>query len=98
MAIAVPFRLATILAVGALLAGCGFLPPSQPQDFAVSAALPKAQATPFNNNDPMVNDTLARAYCADGYDHLDDGRTRSADGAVSVWRISCTEHDSFPNF
>jgi hypothetical protein len=81
-----------------MLAACGFLPPSQQQEFSVSSAVPTAEPTPFNSNDPKVNDALARNYCADGYDHLDNGQTKTADGKVSVWRVSCAVHDSFPDF
>ena len=90
-------RLTVLLAT--LLGGCGFLPPSQQQEFSIVGEVPP-QATPatgFHTTDANINDTLAKSLCADGYEKLDAKSLPAQDDAhdqesYNHWRVRCTEY------
>jgi hypothetical protein len=76
----------------ASLAACGFLPPSQQQEFAVSAAPATAAAGLFGTGNPKLNDTLAQEGCVEGYEKLGDHTMPADPGTIDVWRVRCTPH------
>ena len=76
------------------LGACGFLPPSQQQQFAVSGAVAQSPGT-FRNTDPQINDRLAQQLCAEGYDKL-GAKTLPADpGSLEEWQVQCAPHDAW---
>jgi hypothetical protein len=86
-------RFALIVFGASWLGACGFLPPSQQQQFSVSAAPPTQIAGVFSNTDPNLNDSLARQGCVEGYEKV-SGQTLPADpGTLDVWRVQCAPHD-----
>jgi hypothetical protein len=74
---------------------CGFLPPSQQQEFAVSAAPPSSAAGLFSTIDPNLNDTLARQNCVEGYERLGEQTVPADPGTLAVWRLRCAPHASW---
>jgi hypothetical protein len=91
---------AAALGVSALGA-CGFLPPSSTPDFTVAGAV-AAQPDVFRNADPNVNDVVAKLYCAEGYQRLDEMSLPAEPGSFTVWRVQCTPYETpwafLPNF
>jgi hypothetical protein len=78
---------------GALsLAACGFLPPSQQQEFAVSAAPATSTAGLFGTRDPNLNNALARQGCVEGYEKLTEQTLPADPGTWEVWRVRCAPH------
>ena len=84
-----------LLALGTLgLGACGFLPPSQQQQFAVSGAVAQNPGT-FRNTDPQINERFAQQICADGYQKL-GAQTLPADpGTLEEWHVQCAPHDAW---
>ena len=76
------------------LGACGFLPPSQQQQFAVSGALAQSAGT-FRNTDPQINDHLAQQICVEGYQKL-GAQTLPADpGTLEEWHVQCAPHEAW---
>ena len=86
-------RLAAALIGCGLLSGCDLLPPSQPQEFAVSGTAPAPADQVFRSHDPKINDVQARGYCADGYDKLAETTIPSDGGDLTEWRVRCTPYE-----
>jgi hypothetical protein len=88
-------RFGLIVFSASCLGACGFLPPSQQQEFSVTAAQPAANAGVFGNTDPRLIGTLAAQGCVEGYDKV-TAQTLTVDpGALDVWRVRCAPHDSW---
>src|SRR5260370_244387 len=85
-------RLALVAVGAAGLGACGFLPPSQQQEFAVSGAPPTEAAGGFRNADPNINETLAQQACVEGYEKLGEQTLPADPGTLDVWRVRCTPH------
>jgi|GEM_PF-3964338 hypothetical protein len=88
-------HLALVVAGASALAGCGFLPPSQQQEFAVTGAPPVPQAGIFRNTNPAINDTQARQACAEGYEKLGEQTLPADPGTFEVWRVRCAPHETW---
>lgn len=80
-------RLALVVFGTIGLGACGFLPPSQQQEFAVSAAAPSQGV--FRNADAGLNDNQAANLCALGYDKLNEATLPADPGSLEVWRVRC---------
>lgn len=76
-----------------MLGACGFLPASRQQEFSVTGASPVQQAALFRNTDPNINDVLARQYCADGYQRLEQTTVAADPGSLERWRVRCTPYE-----
>jgi hypothetical protein len=85
-------RRAIILSAALGLAGCGFLPASQPEDFAVTGAPPSPAGTLFRSSDPDINAVQARGICADGYDKLGTSTLPTDSGTLEEWQLRCKEY------
>jgi hypothetical protein len=88
-------RLALVGFSASWLGACGFLPPSQQQEFSVSGAPPTQTAGTFQNADPEINDALARQSCADGYEKLGEQTLPADPGTLEVWRVRCAPHEAW---
>jgi hypothetical protein len=65
----------------------------EPHKFAVTAqAEPSPPDALFRSHDPNLNDLKAKAYCADGYDKLDETTLPTNDGSLAQWQVRCTEY------
>jgi len=86
---------ALVLFSASWVGACGLLPPSQPQEFAVSAATPMPAPSLFGNTDPNLNDLLARQGCIDGYEKLAEQSVPADPGTLQIWRVRCAPHMPF---
>jgi len=65
----------------------------EPQKFAVTGQTePSPTDALFRSHDPNVTDLKAKAYCADGYDKLDETTLPTNDGTLTQWQVRCTEY------
>jgi len=88
-------QLALVAFSASWLGACGFLPPSQNQEFAVSGAPPTQTVGVFRNADANIDDGLARQICIDGYEKL-SAQTLPADpGTFEVWHLRCAPHQAW---
>lgn len=83
-------RLALVVLGAGSLGACGFLPPSEQQEFDVSAAAP-AQGV-FRNADPALNDKQAQGICATGYERLNQSTLPTESGSLDVQHVRCTPY------
>jgi len=65
----------------------------EPQKFAVTAqSEPSPSDALFRSHDANLNDLKAKAYCADGYDKLDETTLPTYEGTLTQWQVRCTEY------
>jgi hypothetical protein len=83
-------RLALVVLGAGSLAACGFLPPSEQQQFDVSAAAPSQGV--FRNADSNLNDTLAQGICATGYEKLNQSTLPAESGSLDVVHVRCAPY------
>jgi hypothetical protein len=82
-----------LVALGASgLGACGFLPPSEQQEFTITGAPPVQTADIFRNANPNLNDSLARLACVEGYEKLNEQTIPVDPGALDLWRVRCAPH------
>ncbi len=86
-------HLSLVLGSVLLLAACAA---PAPQEFAVSQpAVVSPPGTLFRANDPNVNDVLAKGFCADGYQKLDESTLPTDSGDLKAWRVQCAPRRTF---
>ncbi|MEI9982044.1 MAG: hypothetical protein WDN69_01795 [Aliidongia sp.] len=88
-------RLALIVSSASLVGACGFLPPSQQQQIALTGAPPTQTAGIFRNADPNINDTLAQQACVEGYEKLGGQALPTDLGTIEEWQIRCAPHSAW---
>jgi hypothetical protein len=86
------FRVSALTAISVMVGACGFLPPSQQQEFAVTGTVTAAQPTAFLSTEPDVNAVVAKQMCADGYEVLGTSVLPSDKGDMTGWKVRCTPY------
>ncbi|HVJ53242.1 MAG TPA: hypothetical protein VM689_12305 [Aliidongia sp.] len=84
-------RLGAAAAAVSMLGACGFLPPTETEEFTVTGAVAQ-QAGTFRNTDPNINDLNAKLVCADGYEKVDQATLPADPGSLEVWRVHCAPY------
>jgi hypothetical protein len=81
-------RFLVVAMAGMGLSACGFLPPTGPQDFTVTAVQPADQP---GSSDAVaaLNDQQARLVCAEGYEKVKDDTQPADPGSFVVWQVRC---------
>lgn len=84
-------RIGCFLAVamaGLGLSACGFLPPTGPQEFTVTAVQPADQSG-SNEAVAALNDQQARLVCAQGYEKVKEDTQPADPGTFEIWQVRC---------
>jgi hypothetical protein len=80
-------RFLAVAMAGLGLSACGFLPPTGPQEFTVTAVQP---ADPSGSSDAVaLNDQQARLVCAAGYEKVKEDTQPADPGSFEVWQVRC---------